>query len=158
MQQSGALLIIIVVFALVLWRRTAATRKPIQGNGIRLVLPVLFILPGLLMFGAPNLHPSILEVAGPIALGLCMSIPMIASTNYEVRSDGGIYAKRSVIFIVSLISLVIVRLALRSYFQTLGPMTGSMMLYMVAVSYVIPWRIASYLKFRALWRTVQVAA
>jgi membrane protein CcdC involved in cytochrome C biogenesis len=156
MQQSGTWLIIVVVFALVLWRRTAATRKPIRGNGIRLVLPVLFILPGLLMFGVPDLDPSTFEILGPIAVGLCMSIPMIASTNYEVRDDGGIYAKRSVIFIVSLILLVIVRLALRSYFLTLGPMTGSMMLYLVAASYLIPWRIASYLKFLAVKRTVTV--
>jgi len=44
MNPSSFYSIVIIVAALVLWRRTRAMYRPIKGNGIRLLIPILFLL------------------------------------------------------------------------------------------------------------------
>jgi membrane protein CcdC involved in cytochrome C biogenesis len=99
-----------------------------------------------------HLLPSVTEVLIAFGLGLLFSIPMVMTTNYEVREDNLIYAKKSIAFIFALVGLVIVRLALREYFSTIDPITLSFLSLILAIGYLGVWRITSYIKFRKIWR------
>lgn len=143
---------VLAIIALVMWRRISATKRPIKGSGVRFLLPLLFICFGFTMFTNPQLNVSLhfTEILVSLAVGVVMSIPLILTTNYEVRSDGNIYAKKSVAFIVSLVVLVALRMALRAYLHQFDSMTLYAMFYLVAVGYVAPWRIASFVKYRMI--------
>ncbi len=150
--QSTALpvIFVIVIIALVLWRRLRAASKPVKGSGYRLLLPLLFLVFGLFGLLNPELHLTVKEVALSLLFGLTLSIPMIATTNYELREDGQIYPKKSKAFIFAVAGLIVIRLALRSYLSELDPAELGMLFYLIAVAYVVPWRIVSFVKYRRL--------
>lgn len=140
--------IVLAAMALIIWRRTRATSRPIKGNGLKMLIPLIFLLPAILMFMNPELHLTMREIVLSVGTGVVLSIPLILTTNYELRADGHIYAKKSMGFIISFIALVIFRLGLRDYLSELDPNELTAIFFLVAAAYVLPWRIASYLKFR----------
>ncbi|WP_426454870.1 cytochrome c biogenesis protein CcdC [Paenibacillus sp. S-38] len=145
-------LMMIVIVGLVLWRRIRASARPVKGKGLKLLLPLpilLFGIPGLMN---PQLHLTLKEVVLSILLGLLMSVPMIWTTNYERREDGRIYPVKSKAFIIVILVLIGLRLGLRSYLSALDPIELGMLFYLIAVAYVVPWRVVSFLKFRRVHR------
>lgn len=79
-------------------------------------------------------------------------MPLIVLTNYERRDDGNIYTKKNVAFLITFIALVVLRYGSRRFIVDLDQQTVGLLFYVVAVSYIIPWRIACYIKFRKVWR------
>ncbi len=155
---NGSVYVFIILIAgLILWRRTRSFYRPIRGSGIRLLLPVLFMLPGIMIFLNPRIHAPLLEWIIAIVIGLALSIPLIWTTNYEVREDQQIYAKKNMGFIVAFLAILGIRLLLRNYVSMLDPETLAALFMVIAFSYVIPWRVMSYLKFRKLARGRLVA-
>ncbi|TVY10250.1 cytochrome c biogenesis protein CcdC [Paenibacillus cremeus] len=146
----AALIPVVIMVSLVLWRRLRATNKPVKGNGYRMLLPLVFMWFGMVGLLNPQLHLTVKEVVLSFLCGLVLSIPMILTTNYEVRDDGHIYPKKSIAFVIALVGLLILRLALREYLQGLDPAELGMLFYFIAIGYVMPWRLVSYLKFRKL--------
>ncbi|MFC5653388.1 CcdC family protein [Paenibacillus solisilvae] len=142
--------IVLAAAALIIWRRTRAVSRPIQGKGLKMLLPLLFLIPAVLMFANPELHLTIREIVLAVGTGIVLSIPLILTTNYELRADGQIYAKKSTGFIISFVGLLIFRLVLRDYLSNLDPNELTALFFLVAAAYILPWRIASYLKFRRL--------
>ncbi|MGR6006751.1 CcdC protein domain-containing protein [Bacillus paranthracis] len=49
-------------------------------------------------------------------------------------------------------ALVVLRYGSRQFIVDLDQQTVGLLFYVVAVSYIIPWRIACYIKFRKVWR------
>ncbi len=125
--------------------------KPIKGTGKRILWPLLFLTPGILLFFGP-VHPAILQVSIAILIGIIFAVPLIVLTNYERREDGNIYTKKSVAFLITFIALVILRYGSRQYIVDVDQQTIGLLFYVVAVSYIIPWRMACYIKFRKVWR------
>lgn len=115
-----------------------------------ILLPILYILCGSAWFLNPQVKASAIPIAIAAILGLVMSVPLIVTTNYEIRGDGNIYARKSRAFIVSLVVLVVIRFALRNVVQQYNLSTMIMLLYVVAATYIVPWRIASFSKFRKI--------
>ncbi|MCZ8518161.1 cytochrome c biogenesis protein CcdC [Paenibacillus caseinilyticus] len=140
----------IAVVGLVLWRKTRAMSRPVKGRGLKLLLPLLFILIGIPGFLNPQLHLTLKEILLSILCGLLMSIPMILTTNYERREDGQIYPVKSVAFIAVILVLIGLRLGLRSYLSGLDSVELGMLFYLIAIAYVVPWRIFSFMKFRRI--------
>lgn len=98
------------------------------------------------------MHLAILEVIIAAFIGVLFAVPLIVLTNYERRDDGNIYTKKSAAFLITFIALVVLRYGSRQYIVDLDQQTIGLLFYVVAVSYIIPWRIASYIKFRKVWR------
>jgi membrane protein CcdC involved in cytochrome C biogenesis len=150
--QYSVIIFVVLIAGLVIWRRTASMRRPIRGNGLRMLVPIaILLLLGTQIFGTGQYKGSALETVGAIVIGLLFSIPLIMTTNYEVRTDGLIYAKQSKGFIIALVGLLVVRLALRSYITNVDPMTVSLLFYIVAMSYLTVWRVVSFVKFRKVY-------
>lgn len=109
---------------------------------------MLALLPGL----APVLNPNVSEPAWAygiaFGLGVLLSIPLIWTTNYEVREDKLIYAQKNWGFVVAFVGVVLIRLVLRQQLGTLDPQTKLALFMTMAFGYIIPWRIVSFSKFR----------
>ncbi|MGN4422514.1 CcdC family protein [Bacillus cereus group sp. MYBK30-1] len=148
---SSLITVFLCVALLIFWRRYRSMYKPIKGTGKRILWPLLFLTPGILLLFGP-VHPAILQVGIAIFIGALFAIPLIVLTNYERRDDGNIYTKKSAAFLITFIALVVLRYGSRQYIVDLDQQTISLLFYVVAVSYIIPWRIACYIKFRKVWR------
>ncbi|KIL36555.1 cobalamin biosynthesis protein CbiX [Cohnella kolymensis] len=143
--------ILIVVAALVIWRRTRSMYRPIKGNGRRILFPVVFFFPSISMYFNPAVHVHLMEGVVAVCLGFVLSIPLIWTTNYEVREDNQIYAKKNTAFIFAFMAVLAIRFFLRTHLDTIDPQTLTALFLLVAVSYVVPWRVISYLKFRKIY-------
>ncbi|MGG3443611.1 CcdC family protein [Bacillus nitratireducens] len=148
---SSLITVFLCVALLIFWRRYRSMYKPIKGTGKRILWPLLFLTPGILLFFGP-VHPAILQVTIAASIGVIFAIPLIVLTNYERREDGNIYTKKSAAFLITFIGIVILRYSSRQYIVDLDQQTIGLLFYVVAVSYIIPWRIACYIKFRKVWR------
>ncbi|WIY59142.1 cytochrome c biogenesis protein CcdC [Bacillus arachidis] len=154
MDTSAFYSIVIIIAALVLWRRTRAMYRPIKGNGIRILLPILFLLlPCVPIILNPKAHASGWELICAVIFGFLLSIPLIWTTNYEIRSDQHIYAVRNKSFIITFLIVLIIRFLLRDYLKWLGPETKASLFMTVALGYILPWRIISFIKFRQLYKS-----
>ncbi|OUB90154.1 CcdC family protein [Bacillus wiedmannii] len=148
---SSLVTVFLCIVLLILWRRYRSMYKPIKGSGIRILWPLLFLTPGVLWFFGP-VHPAILQGIIAAFIGVLFAVPLIVLTNYERRDDGNIYTKKSAAFLITFIALVVLRYGSRQYIVDLDQQTIGLLFYVIAVSYIIPWRIASYIKFRKVWR------
>ncbi|HDR6314611.1 TPA: cytochrome c biogenesis protein CcdC [Bacillus thuringiensis] len=148
---SSLVTVFLCIALLILWRRYRSMYKPIKGSGIRILWPLLFLTPGVLWFFGP-VHPAILQGIITAFIGVLFAVPLIVLTNYERRDDGNIYTKKSAAFLITFIALVFLRYGSRQYIIDLDQQTIGLLFYVIAVSYIIPWRIASYIKFRKVWR------
>ncbi|MGO4348917.1 CcdC family protein [Paenibacillus sp. MCAF9] len=147
---SSFYVFVIVIAALVLWRRTRSFYRPIRGDGKRLLYPILFMLPGLLLIFNSNVHAPFYEFLIAAAIGIILSIPLIWTTNYEIRDNHLIYAKKNWGFIVAFLVVIAIRFELHHYMSTIEPQTLAALFMILAFFYVIPWRVVSYIKFRRL--------
>ncbi|SDY87827.1 cytochrome c biogenesis protein CcdC [Bacillus sp. 166amftsu] len=150
---SSLTTLFLCIVMLILWRRYRSMHKPIKGNGKRILLLLLFLSPGILMFFGP-IHPAVLYISFAILFGILFALPLIILTNYERREDGNIYTKKSVAFLITFIGIVVLRYVSRKYIIDLDQRTIGLLFYVVAASYIIPWRIACYIKFRKVFRAV----
>ncbi|MHC2835888.1 CcdC family protein [Bacillus sp. F9_6S_D1_P_5] len=148
---SSLITFFLCIALLIFWRRFRSMYKPIKGTGIRILWPLFFFTPSVLWLFGP-VHPAILQVVIAVSIGILLAVPLIFLTNYERRDDGNIYTKKSAAFLITFIALVVLRYGSRQYIVGLDQQTIGLLFYVVAVSYIIPWRIACYIKFRKVWR------
>lgn len=148
---SSVYSIAILVTLLVIWRRTRGMFRPIRGDGRRLIMPLLFLIPSLFLILNPKAHAPAWEWSTAMAIGLLLSLPLIFTTNYERREDQQIYAVKNIGFFISFIGVLAIRFLLRDYLSGMDPETMAALIMTVLLGYVIPWRIVSYLKFRKLY-------
>ncbi|WP_339204331.1 cytochrome c biogenesis protein CcdC [Paenibacillus sp. FSL K6-3182] len=150
-------MMITFIAVLVLWRRTRSMYRPIRGNGIRLLIPLLFIIPGLSLIFNPNVNEPAWAFGIAFGLGVIFSIPLIWTTNYEVREDNLIYSKKNWGFIAAFIGIVFIRFALRQELSDLDPQGKTALFMLVAFGYIIPWRVFSFIKFRRVANQLQLS-
>lgn len=122
--------------------------RPIRGSGIRLLLPMLFMLPGMSVFLNPIRSVPAWAFGVAFGVGMLLSIPLIWTTNYEVREDNLIYAQKNWGFVVAFLGVLLIRFALRQELVSIEPMGRLALFLMVAFGYLVPWRLVSFIKFR----------
>jgi len=125
-------------------------RRPIRGNGIRLLIPLLFLLPLIALAFNQNVHEPAWAYMAAFGLGIALSIPLIWTTHYEVREDNRIYARKNWGFVAAFLGIVIIRFALRQELSGMDPADSMALFVTVALGYIIPWRIVSFIRFRRL--------
>lgn len=140
----------LAIAALVLWRRTQSMHRPIRGNGIRLLIPLLFMLPLVALVFSQNVDEPAWAFGAAFGLGIVFSIPLIWTTHYEVREDNRIYARKNWWFVAAFVGIVIIRFALRQELSGMDPADATALFVTVALGYIIPWRIVSFIRFRRL--------
>ncbi|MEH7883396.1 cytochrome c biogenesis protein CcdC [Bacillus sp. JJ1609] len=140
--------VIILVLGLVIWRRTKEMVHPIQGSGVKILLPVLYLSPVISVFSHLQWNLELWEMGVAALIGVLFAVPLMLTTNYEIRQDGQIYAQKNKLFFIALLAVLVIRIVLRQFFSGMDPSSLALLFYTVALGYVIPWRIASFVKFR----------
>ncbi|PWV98644.1 membrane protein CcdC involved in cytochrome C biogenesis [Paenibacillus cellulosilyticus] len=140
--------LVFIIAALVLFRSVRSFYRPIRGNGGRLLLPLVYMLPATYVLMNPDAHATSNQWLVAAAVGIVLSLPLIWTTRYEMRSDNQIYAKPNVWFVVSFLAVLATRFVLRASIDGIDSQTLSALFVTVAFCYVIPWRVVSYIKFR----------
>lgn len=136
-----------------LFVRMKAADKPM--NAKRIILPPLFMSTGSLMFLYPPFRVTKGELMEAMALGLFFSIFLIQTSKLEIRGRR-IYLKRSKAFAWILISLLAIRLGLKSLLgKTIDYHQLSGMFYLLAFFMIVPWRIAMYGRYKKLEKELQ---
>jgi membrane protein CcdC involved in cytochrome C biogenesis len=148
MDGATVYVMIAAIAALILWRRTRSMYRPIRGNGIRLLLPLLFLFPGMSMIFTAGTGSHSWAYGIALCIGAAMSIPLIWTTNYEIREDRQIYAKKNWGFVVAFVGIVLIRLVLRRELSGYDPQETMSLFLIAAFGYIIPWRVVSFIKFR----------
>ncbi len=152
LDQSSFYLMVIFIAILVLWRRTRSMYRPIKGKGGRILFPILFFIPGIALLLNPESHLTLLNAVGAILFGILLSAPLIWTTQYEIREDRFIYAKKSLAFFIAFLVVLSLRFGLRGYLNDMDSTTLMALFMLVAISYIVPWRIISFVKFRKLYK------
>jgi membrane protein CcdC involved in cytochrome C biogenesis len=148
MNGSAVYGLMILIIGLVVWRRTVAMVRPIKGSGIKILLPILYITPVFSLFTQLPLQLKLWEIGAASLTGFLLSVPLMLTTNYEIRQDGQIYAEKNKSFFIALFAVVAIRVVLRQYFSSMDATSLSLLCFTVAVSYVVPWRLVSFVKYR----------
>jgi membrane protein CcdC involved in cytochrome C biogenesis len=139
------------IAALVLWRRTRSMYRPIKGKGLRLLIPILFLIPASSMFLNPAVHASGWEWVAALAIGMLLSVPLIWTTRYEMREDHLIYTKKNIGFAVAFVAVLAIRFALKNSLSMIDPQTKAALFMTLVFGYLVPWRVVSYFKFRRVY-------
>ncbi|WP_274361349.1 cytochrome c biogenesis protein CcdC [Paenibacillus thermotolerans] len=141
--------IALAVAALIMYRRTKNMYRPIKGDGRRILIPIFFIaIPGAALVTNPEAHALIWEWFAALLLGVLLSIPLIWTTDYEIREDRQIYAKKNMWFVIAFVIVIAIRFLLRNELNMFDQQTKAALFMMVAAGYIIPWRVVSFIKFR----------
>lgn len=133
--------------ALILLRRIRSMYKPVKGSGVRIFLPLIYLTPGLSFFLQLG-HPTFFELCVSVVLGLSFSVIIIILSDYEIREDGNIYAKKSWKFVVAFILMLLLRYFIRQDITTVDSGTLSLLFFTFIICYIVPWRIVCYIKFK----------
>jgi len=106
------------------------------------------------MFLHPMFRVTALELIEAVMIGALFSILLIKTSSFEVRNND-IYLQRSKAFVFIFVSLIALRLALKTYLSRTieyGELAG--MFWILAFSMIVPWRIAMYASYRRLQRKI----
>lgn len=151
--QYGMYAMILVILGLVLWRRTRAMVRPIKGSGLRILLPLLYMSPALSVVIQPSVHMTPIEIVVSVIFGIVLSVPLIYTTGYEIREDGKIYAKKSIAFVIALISVFIIRRLVNNFLPHIDALTLNALSIISLFVYIGLWRIISYTKFKKVYNS-----
>lgn len=143
--------IFLVIFGFIFWRRTRAMVRPIKGSGVRILLPLLYMSPALAVVTQPTVHMTSIEIVVAVTFGIILSIPLIYTTGYEVREDGNIYARKSIGFVIALISVFIIRRLVNYFVPDIDFLTLNALSIISLFVYVGLWRIISFTKFKKVY-------
>lgn len=123
-------------------------------NVKKIILPPFFMSTGAFMYVVPYFRLTPMEILEAIVVGMFFSIFLIYTSNFVVK-DNLIYMKRSKLFPFILISLLIIRSVMKFYLSsTIHPGELAGMFFLLAFSMIVPWRIAMYIKYKKLERTL----
>ncbi|GGB06422.1 cytochrome c biogenesis protein CcdC [Macrococcus hajekii] len=119
-------------------------------NVKKIILPPVFMSTGALMYVVPYFRLTPMEILEAVIVGMFFSLFLIYTSNFEVNA-GKIYMKRSKLFPVILITLLVIRSVMKYFLSsTIHPGELAGMFFLLAFSMIVPWRIAMYLKYKKI--------
>ncbi|UBH12097.1 CcdC family protein [Macrococcus armenti] len=119
-------------------------------NAKKIILPPFFMATGALMYIFPYFRLTPMEILEAVVVGMFFSLFLIFTSNFEVKNNQ-IYMKRSKLFPLILISLLVIRTVMKFFLSSTihaGELGG--MFFLLAFSMIVPWRIAMYMKFKKI--------
>lgn len=135
--------------AAVIFLRLRAQNKPT--NAKKIIMPPLGMATGFLMFVVPELRiPWQYGVIAFLAGAVLFAYPLIRTSKFQ-REGELIYLKRSNMFIVVIVTLLIVRLLLHDVVEqyvTIPQSAG--IFFILAFGMLLPWRAAMYREYKKL--------
>ncbi|OPH62066.1 ccdc protein [Paenibacillus ferrarius] len=149
MNATVSLCISILIFLMILRGLMRGMHKPIKKTGSPLLLPILYISTSLFQLFDPKLHIQGNQAITAILIGLVVAVPLIITTNFEVRSDGT-YFKNNKTVIIILIGIFALRFVFVETITSMDASTLAFFFNLVTFSYIVVWRLVSFTKFRRM--------
>ncbi|CAN7503932.1 DUF1453 family protein [Paenibacillus sp. LjRoot153] len=150
MNSTVSMIISALIFFFILRGQLSGMSKPLKKSGITLLLPILYISTSLMQLFDPSLHIHEGQVIIALLIGIIVSIPLIVTTNFEVRDNGNTYIKRNKTIFVLLIVIFALRFLAIATINSINPSTLSFMCNLMTFGYIATWRIISFIKFRGV--------
>lgn len=150
MNSTVSLMISALIFFFILRGQLSGMRKPLKKSGVMLLLPILYISTSLMQLFDPSLHIREEQVIIALLIGMIVSIPLIVTTNFEVRDDGNTFIKRNKTVFVLLIVIFALRFLAIATIKSIDPSTLSFMCNLMTFGYIATWRIISFIKFKGV--------
>ncbi|UBH16445.1 CcdC family protein [Macrococcus armenti] len=119
-------------------------------NAKKIIIPPFFMATGALMYIFPYFRLTPMEILEAVVVGMFFSLFLIFTSNFEVKNNQ-IYMKRSKLFPLILITLLVIRTVMKFFLSSTihaGELGG--MFFLLAFSMIVPWRIAMYMKFKKI--------
>ncbi|UOB19534.1 CcdC family protein [Macrococcus armenti] len=119
-------------------------------NAKKIIIPPFFMATGALMYIFPYFRLTPMEILEAVVVGMFFSLFLIFTSNFEVKNNQ-IYIKRSKLFPLILITLLVIRTVMKFFLSsTIHPGELGGMFFLLAFSMIVPWRIAMYMKFKKI--------
>lgn len=135
---------------IVFFIRMKASKKPATLK--KIVLPPIFMSTGFLMFLYTPTRIDLTYAFIAFLIGIFFSYPLIVTSEFQKKEDK-VYLKRSKLFIIILLGLVLLRIGLREYINLyINVIQTSGLFFIMAFGMLLPWRLAMLVKFRKLNR------
>lgn len=139
--QAGFLAMFVIGGITLMVLRMRAAKRPTTLR--KIIIPPLGMMSGFIMFALPMMRIPWMWGLAAFGTGLLIfSFPLIVTTRLEkIHED--LYIKRSKAFLVTMVSLFVVRIALHGtleQYMTI-PQTGAIF-FLLAFGMIIPWRIS----------------
>lgn len=150
MNSTVSMMISALIFFFILRGQLSGMNKQLKKSGISLLLPILYISTSFMQLFDPSLSIREEQVIIALVIGMVVSIPLILTTNFEVRDNGSTFIKRNKTVFVLLIVIFALRFLVVATIKSIDPSTLSFMCNLVTFGYIATWRITSYLKFRGV--------
>ncbi|QLK86232.1 CcdC family protein [Staphylococcus sp. 17KM0847] len=147
-----SIIVAFVMGAIVIVVRMKAQQYPV--NAKKIILPPVFMSTGALMYVVPYFRLTHTEIIESIVLGVIFSTVLMLTSHFEVKGVH-IYLKKSKVFPIVLVSLLIVRTILKVFLGSsidAGELAG--MFFLLAFSMLLPWRVAMLLRYNYLKRQI----
>ncbi len=154
--QTSTVVVALVGGAIVLAWRIRETQRPVTAR--KILVPPLGMTTGFCMFLVPQTRvPLTWGLAAFLAGAVFLSYPLVRTSSLA-RSGDVVMMKRSRAFLVILLALLALRLLARGYVEQYvdAVQTGSLF-FLLAYGMLLPWRVAMYIRYRALTRAPAVA-
>ena len=135
-----------VMALIVIYVRTKKSKEPTSIK--KILLPPVFMSTGSIMFLYPPMQVHVLYAIESLIVGMIFSIPLILTSNFEVKGKE-IFLKRSKSFVFILLGLLILRTIIKFFVGDVISVyeTGGLF-YILAVGMIFAWRIVMYLRFK----------
>ena len=143
-----SLVISLLIFVLILRGVIQGSKKPLQGSGLRLLIPLLYISTSLLELLDPSLELTTGRVVSSLCIGAVLSIPLMLLTQFQTRADGQIYYKRNVYLYILIVLIFAIRFFDFTFISGIDPKTLGFLNNLTTLSYISLWRISSFIKFK----------
>ncbi|MBP1931618.1 CcdC family protein [Ammoniphilus resinae] len=135
-----------VMALVVIYVRNKKSKEPTSIK--KILLPPVFMSTGSIMFLYPPMQVHVLYAIESLIVGMIFSIPLILTSNFEVKGKN-IFLKRSKSFIFILLGLLILRTIIKFFVGDVMSVyeTGGLF-YILAIGMIFPWRIAMLFRFK----------
>lgn len=151
----GSTVMAIFMGLLVMFVRIRSQKKPVTAK--KILIPPIAMSSGALMFLFEEFRVTPLQILEAVVVGVIFSTVLIATSKFEVRQDE-IYMKRSKAFFFILGGLLIIRVFMKVILSNsfnIGELGG--MFWILAFSMLWPWRIAMFIQFKKIEKSLITA-
>ncbi|NGQ93791.1 cytochrome c biogenesis protein CcdC [Brevibacillus sp. SYP-B805] len=145
---SLGIIVPLLMATFVIMIRMRAAKKPVSAR--KIILPPLFMSTGFIMFHFPEAITPLPYDILAFLVGMVLSIPLILTSKFEIVGQD-VYLRRSKIFFVILLGLLIIRTAIKLWIgDAFTPMQTGGLFFILAFGMILPWRVAMLFMYQRL--------
>lgn len=127
--------------------RQRAAKRPLTMK--KILIPPIMMSTGALMYVFPYFRLTPVEIGESILMGALFSIVLVVTTKYEEK-DGQLYVRQSKLFPLILVTLLILRIVLKSILSiSISPGEIGGMFFLLAFVMIVIWRLSMFINLKS---------